>query len=112
MMICYSMESILTQLGFPLCKRKQHVKEPFLLTIPPEYMKVPLFANIKNPMTMRRNHTRYFPSRLMKGPLIEPIASYKGESMVALYKNSILIQFHPEKSPDGKKLILNWLGLA
>jgi imidazoleglycerol phosphate synthase glutamine amidotransferase subunit HisH len=50
----------------------------------------------------------YFPNEVITEP-INLIGQYNGEAMVATYKNSTLIQFHPEKSPDGKKLIMNWL---
>ena len=41
--------------------------------------------------------------------LIKEIASYKEESMILLYRNSILVQFHPERTKDGLKFINNWI---
>ena len=111
MMLCYSMESILLQLHYPLKKRSIDKKEPFKLTIPVTYTSDPLFENIKNPMVMRRHHMWYFPNAVITEP-VKLLAQYKGEVMLATYKNSTLIQFHPEKSPDGKKMIMNWLGIA
>jgi anthranilate/para-aminobenzoate synthase component II len=102
------MESVLLQLRFPLKKRTIDKKEPFKLIIPVEYKSDPLFENIKNPMIMRRHHMWYFPNNVINEP-IKLLAQYNGEAMLATYKNSTLIQFHPEKSPDGKLLILNWL---
>ena len=37
------------------------------------------------------------------------IASYRGELMIAGYKNCLMMQFHPEKTADGLKMIENWL---
>ena len=31
--------------------------------------------------------------------------------MIAMYKNCLLTQFHPEKTLDGVKMIKNWLDL-
>ena len=111
MMVCYSMESVLLQLHYPLQKRSIDKKEPFKLTLPVEFKNSPLFMGIKNPSIMRRHHICYFPNNVIKEP-IQLIAQYNGEVMVATYKNSTFIQFHPEKSPDGKKLIMNWLHLT
>jgi imidazoleglycerol phosphate synthase glutamine amidotransferase subunit HisH len=41
--------------------------------------------------------------------LIAEVASYEGESMILLYRNSILVQYHPERTKDGLKLIDNWI---
>lgn len=108
MMLCYSMESVLLQLHFPLKKRSIDKKEPFKLSI--TYKNDPLFENIKNPSIMRRHHMWYFPSNVITEP-VTLLAQYNGEAMIATYKNATLIQFHPEKSPEGKKLIMNWLGI-
>ena len=98
MMICYSMESILFQLGVKIHKRNVYKKELFRLAIPDDY-------GVKNPMVARRNHWWYFSPRSVPGL----IAEYDGEAMIAKYKNAILVQFHPEKTPDGKKFIAHWL---
>jgi anthranilate/para-aminobenzoate synthase component II len=110
MMLCYSMESILLQLHYPLKKRNIDRKEPFRLTIPVSYTSDPLFMGIKNPSIMRRHHMWYIPNNVITEP-VNLLGQYNGEAMVATYKNSTLIQFHPEKSPDGKKLIMNWLSM-
>jgi GMP synthase-like glutamine amidotransferase len=98
-MICYSMESILFQLGVKINKRNVCKKELFRLTMPNDYA-------LKNPMVVRRNHCWYFSARSVPGL----IAQYDGEAMLAVYKNALLVQFHPEKTPDGKKLIELWFG--
>ena len=98
MMICYSMESILYQLGIKVHKRNTCKKEVFRLSIPEGY-------GVQSPMVARRNHCWYFPYSTVPGL----IAQYNGEAMIASYKNALLVQFHPEKTPDGKKFISHWL---
>jgi anthranilate/para-aminobenzoate synthase component II len=107
MMLCYSMESILIQLNFHISKRKVIKKELFKLQRPNH----PLFQNMQSPLALRRNHRWYFSKKVIKEP-IHLIASYDNEAMIAIYSNMLLIQFHPEKSPDGKQLIQRWLELA
>lgn len=97
MCICYSMESILQSLGNPVKKRYINRKELFNLIIPPS----------KTPIKVRRNHRWYLEPNVK--PPVKVLASYNGELMMASYKNSLLFQFHPEKSLDGKKLILDWI---
>ena len=97
MMICYSMESILVQLGCSISKRSHNKKEIFRLVV-----------DGKDPLVLRRNHHWYFKPSAIKEP-IKLLASYDGEAMIAHYKNAVLIQFHPEKSVDGKKLIEEWI---
>lgn len=105
LLICYSMESLLYQLGMPITTRNENKKEIFKLQITqPD----PLFNNIKNPMVLRRNHIRYVAAVGPIGPA-KAVAAYDGELMIATYKNATLMQFHPEKTPDGKKLLLNWI---
>ena len=96
------MESLLYQLGVPMITREENKKEIFKLQISTNR---PLFNNIKNPMVLRRNHIRFF----TENNAVNNIASYEGELMIATYKNATLIQFHPEKTPDGKKLLINWI---
>jgi GMP synthase-like glutamine amidotransferase len=98
MMICYSMESILFQMGVKILKRNVCKKEIFRLSIPEGY-------GVESPMVVRRNHWWYFPYRSVPGL----IAQYNGEAMISTYKNALLVQFHPEKTPDGKKFIAHWL---
>jgi len=104
MMICYSMESVLLQLGFPIRERYTNRKEYFTIAIPPAIRSFYLFKGIKTPMRLQRNHVRYTPAASLDG-----ILSYNGESMMAIYKNSVLVQFHPEKTSDGRQMILNWV---
>lgn len=98
MMICYSMESILVQLGVKIHKRNDCKKELFRLPIPEGY-------GVESPMVVRRTHQWYFSPRSVPGL----ITQYNGEAMIAAYKNALLVQFHPEKTPDGKKFIAHWL---
>ncbi len=104
MMICYSMESILLQLGYPIRERYENRREYFTIQLPSAIRSLYLFKGIQSPIYLQRNHLRYIPASSLDG-----ILSYNGEAMIALYKNSVLIQFHPEKTSDGRKMILNWL---
>lgn len=107
MMICYSMESILKQLNCHISKRKSVKKEIFKLQVP----NYPIFQGLKNPLVLRRNHRLYFSKKAIKEP-ISVIASYDDEVMIATCSNMLLLQFHPEKTPDGKQLIQRWLELS
>jgi len=109
MFICYSMESILYQMEYPIKKRAINKKEYFNQTISSQ-VKSYLFNNISFPMKLRRNHRWYFSSKDIVKP-VELIASYNGEAMIATYKNAVLVQFHPERSADGKKLLWNFLNV-
>jgi len=105
MALCYSMESILVQLGVDM-KKAAHVQTDIIHL--PITKKDPLFEGIKDPMVMRRHHRCFFSSHSLPTSL-NLLASYKDQAMIVRFKQSVLIQFHPEKSVDGKKLLLNWL---
>ena len=105
MCICYSMESVLMQLGYAIKDHGSMQTEVFSL---PKLKDHPLLDGIKDPMVMRRNHERFILSSAIHAP-VHLLASYKGQVMIALLNKTVLIQFHPEKSVDGKKLLLNWL---
>ena len=111
LMICYSMESVLVQLGFPIQERYINRKGPFNLTVPKENQEHPLFKGIQNPMRVWRDHRFYFPRTILKSP-VHLLASYNGESMIATYKNTVFVQHHPEKTGDGRQFIENWLELT
>jgi GMP synthase-like glutamine amidotransferase len=105
MCLCYSMESVLMQLGYAIKDYGSMQTEVIRLsTLKPHA----LFDGIKDPMVMRRNHRRYISSSAIHAP-VHLLASYKGQAMLAVLKQTTLIQFHPEKSIDGKKLLFNWL---
>ena len=109
LLICYSMESLITR----ICKCENHLKERYTHKNEIFHMKQPseywLFNGIKEDMVLRRNHHWYIPAGLL--PVYE-IASYRGELMIAGYKNCLMMQFHPEKTADGIKMIENWLGFS
>lgn len=108
MMICYSMESVLVGLGYPLSNRIKRRRELFYFTVPPAVRSQGLFTDMPIRTVMLRNHLQYFVSRRI-GPPVNLMASYHGEAMMLSYKNSLLVQFHPEKTIDGILLIKNWL---
>jgi len=127
MLICYSFESVLYQLGFPVIKRYVNKKEKFRLSLDikkiDEIQKTNILYNIRKPthkrkiygsnkLRLRRNHHYYIPSddiNYKKHPNIHLVSSYRNESMMIFYKNSIMVQFHPERTSDGYKLINNWI---
>lgn len=130
MLICYSFESVLYQLGFPVVKRYMNKKEKFRLALDnkkiDEIQKTNILYNIRKPghkrhkrklrgsnkLRLKRNHHYYIPSddiNYKKYPNLHLVSSYRNESMMIFYKNSIMVQFHPESTSDGYKLINNWI---
>lgn len=108
LMICYSMESVLVQLGVPIRKRRENRKESFHLSIPRFFAAHPLFEGVRDPMILRRNHHWYFETDAIEPPVML-VASYRGEAMIVLYKNAVLAQHHPERTVDGRRFLWNWL---
>jgi GMP synthase-like glutamine amidotransferase len=113
MFICYSLESVMFQLRYPISFRKELKKELFNLDVNITNIKNTntsyLFENIYFPMKVWRNHYGYVSNLIINNNLIQEVASYEGESMILLYRNSILVQYHPERTNDGLKLIDNWI---
>ena len=104
LLICYSMESVLMQLGFPVKERYIHRREPFNLSASNH----PLFEGLQSPMKVWRDHTWFIPKDAIQSP-VQLLASYNGETMIATYKNAVLVQHHPEHTADGRKFLQNWL---
>jgi GMP synthase-like glutamine amidotransferase len=94
--ICYSMESVLYQLGYPVVKRDVYKKEYFILEHP--------IQSMKNPAGVYRNHHYFIPASA-----IEVLSEYDGEAMIFVYKNSIMTQFHPERTDDGLQMLSSWI---
>ena len=113
MFICYSLESVMFQLKYPISFRKVLKKELFSLNVSRSKIKRTnteyLFENIDFPMKVWRNHYGYVSNLIINNTLINEVASYEGESMILSYRNSILVQYHPERTNDGLKLINNWI---
>jgi len=111
LLICYSMEKVLLQTGHKVMQRKENKKEHFSLHIQKTkaliYDKEYLFRGLSNPIYAWRNHTGYLEA-INQTDLVE-LASYRGELMIAFFKNLLFTQFHPERTRDGKKFIANWL---
>jgi hypothetical protein len=110
LLICYSMESLITR----ICKCDHHLKERYVHKNEIFHLRKPLelawlFEGIKEDMVLRRNHRWYLPADVLP---VHEIASYRGELMIAGYKNCLMMQFHPEKSVDGIKMLANWLGFS
>ena len=114
LLICYSMESVFHQLKVgEIKKRYENKKEKFRLKIDMKVVKELhleyLFTGLKNTLNLYRNHHWYFTSIFGKLDNIIEFAKYRGESMMAVYKNAILVQYHPERTKEGIILIKNWL---
>jgi len=95
LLICYSMESYLHQMGYPIFCRKENKRETILLKFQEE-------------LKVHRNHYCYIPTFKLD-TRINLINSYRGETMTALYKNITMTQWHPEKSADGLQFLASWL---
>jgi GMP synthase-like glutamine amidotransferase len=90
LMICYSMESVLYQMGYPIQKRANE-KGYFRL-------------RLDRTITAYRNHQYFFrPNDL---PIL---AAYHGELMMTIIGPALLVQFHPEHSSDGRHLLSQFL---
>jgi GMP synthase-like glutamine amidotransferase len=96
MLICYSMESILMQLGCHLIKRRNNVKEYFDLEFGGTTIKV-----------FRNHYTYILPDSLKRGMRL--LATYKGDTMNVEYKNTVMVQWHPERTADGIQFMKEWI---
>jgi GMP synthase-like glutamine amidotransferase len=92
-LICYSMESLLYQLGYPVVERKDVKKGRFQL----------------GPLNVYRYHKFYIPANKVNKK-IKVLQTYDGEVMTVCYKNTILTQWHPERTNDGILCLKNWIG--
>ena len=112
LLICYSMESALKKLGCQVVKRYEHKRELFNLHLQKTKVLLAgrerLFDYIPNPAEYWRNHSYYTPVNNMNNRIYE-VASYRGELMIAFFKNAVLTQFHPERTVAGKRFLRNWL---
>jgi imidazoleglycerol phosphate synthase glutamine amidotransferase subunit HisH len=59
-------------------------------------------------MELWRNHYGFLSDKIDLYPL-QKLASYDGECMILMYRNSILVQFHPERTNTGIEFMDNWL---
>ena len=96
MMVCYSMESILLQLGCHLIKRRNNVKEYSDLDIGGTTIKA-----------FRNHYTYIVPDSLKRGMRL--LATYKGDTMNVEYKNAVMTQWHPERTADGIQFMKEWI---
>lgn len=97
MMVCYSMESILLQLGCHLITRRNNAKEYFHLDIG------------ENTIKAFRNHYTYIVPDSIHQRGMRLLATYKGEAMNVEYKNALMTQWHPERTADGIEFMREWL---
>lgn len=89
--ICYSMESVLHQMGIPLQERNPKTERFFL-----------------GPLQLYRNHRFYFSCRALKEKF-DRVDCYRGEGMTVFYKNTVMTQWHPERTADGRKCLKAWI---
>lgn len=94
--ICYSMESILMQLGCKLHNRRVSKTDNIVI------------RDRDIDMTVARNHFAYVDARSVP-TRIRLLSKYKNDVMTAEYKNSVMTQWHPEKTRDGIEFIKRWL---
>ena len=95
-LICYSMESLLLHLGCRLIKRPKSARERFSLLM-----------RGKQIDAWRNHYTYVVPDSLKSG--MRCLATYDGETMTVEYKNTMMTQWHPEKTEDGVRFIHQWL---
>ena len=86
-LICYSMESALHNLGHVLAKKPRTNRRFFDV----------------NGIRVWKSHDTYAP--VSANPRLKPIATYEDEIMTLKYKNAIMTQWHPERTPDGVRVI-------
>lgn len=94
--ICYSMESALFNLGYKLYKKPRTNRRIF-----------DIISSNGNKIRVWKSHDTYAPLSLH--PRLKTIMSYNDEIMTIDYKNSIMTQWHPERTRDGVLLIRDWL---
>ena len=92
LLICYSMESVLFQMGMPVVERKTPKKEYFFM----------------GPLRLYRHHRFYTPVEKVKKQ-ITILNSFRGELMTAAYKNAVMTQWHPERTKDGIQCLKEWI---
>jgi GMP synthase-like glutamine amidotransferase len=95
-LICYSMESVLLQLGCRGIKRKKAIREFFNLTMDGEQINA-----------YRNHHTYIVPDSIKHD--MQLLAKYQGNVMTVKYKNMMMTQWHPERTNDGIDFIRKWI---
>ena len=126
MLICYSMESALFEMGYTISTRPKPICEFFLhnfdhkkftkkQTKKCNYRASNLIQSISTPVSLYRNHRVFITVDEFQQSSREPcnnmnlLSEYNKEVMTVNYKNAIMVQWHPEKTPDGIIFLKNWL---
>jgi GMP synthase-like glutamine amidotransferase len=104
-LICYSMESILAQLGCKLVKRERNRKKIFFMDI---LYNNYLTTGLSSPIRAWRNHETYIPVNSLT-PSVKLQMQFEGEVMTCFYKNATMTQWHPEHGVEGNLFLTNWL---
>lgn len=87
LMICYSMESVLFQMGYPIYRRANENG----------YFRMGRFTGY-------RNHKYFF-----RSSDVPTLVAHNGELMMTVVGPALLVQFHPEHSYDGRRLLSQFL---
>ena len=96
LLICYSMESILMQLG---C-RVRNWKNAKVDTI--------MISDDGTLIEVARNHFAHVDANSIKSRM-KLLSAYKDDVMTIEYKNAMMTQWHPERTEDGKVFLKRWL---
>jgi len=105
LMICYSMESVLYQMGYPIYRRTNE-KGYFSMdmrTVSMD-MRTASMDMQKSRFTGYRNHKYFF-----RSSDVPTLVAHNGELMMTVIGPALLVQFHPEHSYDGRRLLSQFL---
>jgi len=89
--ICYSFQSTLVQLGYTMHHKPRQAITKYI-------------QHKGKKILVALNYTQ-----CIKSPVKGEEAASAGESMIVRYKNSLMTQFHPEKTADGRALLYDFL---
>jgi len=119
LMICYSMESVLYQMGYPIYRRANEkgyfsmdmrtvsmdmrTASMDMRTVSMD-MRTASMDMQKSRFTGYRNHQYFF-----RSSDVPNLASYNRELMMTAVGPALLVQFHPEHSYDGRRLLSQFL---
>lgn len=92
LLICYSMESGLLGLGYPVHIRKKRKQGHIEL----------------GGRTVWRNHYGFVPAARLDNR-VRLVEAHEGETMTVLYKNAVMTQWHPERTVDGLLFLDEWI---
>jgi GMP synthase-like glutamine amidotransferase len=95
-MICYSMESALYNLGYKLQKKPRTNRRIF-----------DIVSSDGTRIHVWKSHDTYVP--ISMNQRLRPSSRYNDEIMTLKYKNTVMTQWHPERTTDGIVFMRDWL---